>query len=286
MQQSRAVVLTGAAHERLWDVVTEAWNKGVEEEGKYSSVISLAIHDLPSWRRGDHEAARRDGATDEIEKRNGFKGQVDHAFRPGYGSILFFEDQAVLDEFSGKMPAYSAVRLSRASSHPPFSSYFHGMFTARHSIPMLYEFPLYALEVSADLDSPSTAHGPKTLPASCNTSSGPRSKPRATVLLSRYVSVSVFVSVSVSVLGAEEGIRANVSLCSSTLAVSAPQSTKPSSMPSSCRRHGRGYVSFSFRPLGSLITDHCSLPQIRRLCTRLWSSNTPPCGVHHEYEQC
>jgi predicted oxidoreductase (fatty acid repression mutant protein) len=57
--------------------------------------------------------------TDEIEKRNGFKGQVDHAFRPGYGSILFFEDQAVLDEFSGKMPAYSAVRLSRASRYPP-----------------------------------------------------------------------------------------------------------------------------------------------------------------------
>ena len=81
----------------------------------------------------------RDGATDKIEKRNGFKGQVDHAFRPGYGSILFFEDQAVLDEFSGKMPAYSAVRSSRASRYPPFSPYFQGMSTARNSVPMLYE---------------------------------------------------------------------------------------------------------------------------------------------------
>jgi predicted oxidoreductase (fatty acid repression mutant protein) len=50
MQQSRAVVLTGAAHERLWDVVTEAWNKGVEEEGEFSSMIPLANHGLPSWR--------------------------------------------------------------------------------------------------------------------------------------------------------------------------------------------------------------------------------------------
>lgn len=140
------MVLTGAAHERLWDVVTEAWNKGVEEEGKYLSTISTwrtSTCPVRSWRRGDGEIVRRpvrDGATDKIEKRNGFKGQVDHAFRPGYGSILFFEDQAVLDEFSGKMPAYSAVRLSRASRYPPFSPYFHhGMFTARHSIPMLYE---------------------------------------------------------------------------------------------------------------------------------------------------
>jgi hypothetical protein len=44
------------------------------------------------------------------EKRNGFKGQVDNVFRKGYGSVLFFEDQAVLDDFSGKFPGYSSVR--------------------------------------------------------------------------------------------------------------------------------------------------------------------------------
>ena len=38
MQQSRAVLVTGAAHDKLWDVVTEAWNKGIEDEGKCTCV--------------------------------------------------------------------------------------------------------------------------------------------------------------------------------------------------------------------------------------------------------
>lgn len=50
--------------------------------------------------------------------RNGFKGQVDNAFRTGYGTVLFFEDQAVLDEWSGKMPNYSAVSFSPLPTYP------------------------------------------------------------------------------------------------------------------------------------------------------------------------
>lgn len=73
MQQSRAVLVTGKAHQRLWDVVTEAWNREEKDEAA----------------------------------RDGFKAKVDAAYRPGYGSVIFFEDQATLDAWSAKMPQYT-----------------------------------------------------------------------------------------------------------------------------------------------------------------------------------
>lgn len=50
MQQSRAVLLTGAAHEKLWDVVTEAWNKGQEDEGECNDTdYPRCVVEVPSW---------------------------------------------------------------------------------------------------------------------------------------------------------------------------------------------------------------------------------------------
>ncbi|KAJ7508585.1 nitroreductase family protein [Mycena galericulata] len=70
MQSSRAVIVTGKANTKLWDLIRESTLKGLGER-KNAKEVQLA------------------------------------AFGGGYGSVLFFEDQAVLAEFSEKMPAYA-----------------------------------------------------------------------------------------------------------------------------------------------------------------------------------
>ncbi|KAJ7043970.1 nitroreductase-like oxidoreductase [Mycena alexandri] len=68
-QSSRAVLVIGAENTKLWDMVSESALKGMAE--------------------GDQKVAQA--------------GKL-KAFGGGYGSVLFFEDQAVVDAISAKIP--------------------------------------------------------------------------------------------------------------------------------------------------------------------------------------
>ncbi|KAL7418873.1 hypothetical protein Q5752_006557 [Cryptotrichosporon argae] len=70
-QSSRAVVVTGAMHHKIWDIVFE------------TNIKTLG---------GDEE------------KIAATKAKIDGAFRAGYGTVVFFEDQDVINEFCAKMP--------------------------------------------------------------------------------------------------------------------------------------------------------------------------------------
>ncbi|KAJ6619536.1 nitroreductase [Mycena sp. CBHHK59/15] len=71
IQSSRAVVVIGAENSKLWALVKEAALQGLEGEAKASTEGKL------------------------------------NAFSGGYGSVLFFEDQAVIDDITKKIPIYS-----------------------------------------------------------------------------------------------------------------------------------------------------------------------------------
>ncbi|KAJ7181493.1 nitroreductase family protein [Mycena crocata] len=71
MQSSRAVIVIGAENTKLWKKVTEYALKGLEGEGKATMQGRLT------------------------------------AFAGGYGSVLFFEDQAVIDGMSKNMPMFA-----------------------------------------------------------------------------------------------------------------------------------------------------------------------------------
>jgi len=70
-QSARVVILLGAQHDRLWDIVKAELKKIMPAEG-YSTTE---------------------------EKVNG-------AFRSGYGTVLFFEDQRVVETLQQKFPLY------------------------------------------------------------------------------------------------------------------------------------------------------------------------------------
>jgi predicted oxidoreductase (fatty acid repression mutant protein) len=40
---------------------------------------------------------------------SGYKKKVDSTYRPGYGTVLFFESHKILEEWAQKMPNYSKV---------------------------------------------------------------------------------------------------------------------------------------------------------------------------------
>ncbi|KAJ7505448.1 nitroreductase [Mycena galericulata] len=71
IQSSRAVLVIGAANTKLWNLISESALKGLEGDAK-----------------------------------TGYEAKL-NAFGGGYGSVLFFEDQAVIDDISGKIPAYA-----------------------------------------------------------------------------------------------------------------------------------------------------------------------------------
>ncbi|KAJ7766904.1 Nitroreductase-like protein [Mycena metata] len=86
-QSGRAVIITGAENAKLWNLCSEAMLKGVEP-----------------------------GSRTMLEGRlKGFGG--------GYGTVLFFEDQAVIDGISGKM-------LIFAKQFPTWSTNSTGMLQA------------------------------------------------------------------------------------------------------------------------------------------------------------
>ncbi|MES1040874.1 nitroreductase family protein [Peribacillus simplex] len=70
-QSSRLVVLTGAAHDKLWDITTQALRKAVGE-GDFS----------------------------------GTQQKMD-SFKAGYGSILFFEDESVVKSLQEQFATYA-----------------------------------------------------------------------------------------------------------------------------------------------------------------------------------
>ncbi|MFJ7366532.1 nitroreductase family protein [Peribacillus frigoritolerans] len=70
-QSSRLVVLTGSAHDKLWDITTEALRKAVGE-GDFS----------------------------------GTQQKMD-SFKAGYGSILFFEDESVVKSLQEQFATYA-----------------------------------------------------------------------------------------------------------------------------------------------------------------------------------
>ncbi|MFS0637697.1 nitroreductase family protein [Mesobacillus foraminis] len=83
-QSARLVVLTGEAHEKLWDITTETLRKVVGD--------------------GDFEGTQ--------QKMNSFKA--------GYGTILFFEDQTVVQSLQEQFPTY-------ADNFPVWSNQSSGM---------------------------------------------------------------------------------------------------------------------------------------------------------------
>ncbi|MBT2648453.1 nitroreductase family protein [Bacillus sp. ISL-34] len=70
-QSSRLVVLTGSAHDKLWDITTQALRKAVGE-GDFS----------------------------------GTQQKMD-SFKAGYGSILFFEDESVVNSLQEQFATYA-----------------------------------------------------------------------------------------------------------------------------------------------------------------------------------
>ena len=70
-QSARVVVLLGEQHDRLWDIVKSELKKIMPAEGF--------------------------GATEE---------KINGAFRSGYGTVLFFEDQSVVEGLQQKFPLY------------------------------------------------------------------------------------------------------------------------------------------------------------------------------------
>ncbi|WVW81736.1 hypothetical protein I302_103732 [Kwoniella bestiolae CBS 10118] len=73
-QQSRAVLVTGKKHEEVWDAVLKA----------YIGTLGGNKEQEAFW-------------TDKINTQ----------YKAGYGTVLFFEDQDVINSFSGKMPYLS-----------------------------------------------------------------------------------------------------------------------------------------------------------------------------------
>lgn len=70
-QSARVVILLGEQHDRLWDIVKAELKKIMPAEGF--------------------------GATEE---------KINGAFRSGYGTVLFFEDQSVVEGLQQKFPLY------------------------------------------------------------------------------------------------------------------------------------------------------------------------------------
>lgn len=70
-QSARVVILLGAQHDRLWDIVKAELKKIMPAEGF--------------------------GATEE---------KINGAFRSGYGTVMFFEDQSVVESLQQKFPLY------------------------------------------------------------------------------------------------------------------------------------------------------------------------------------
>ncbi|KAJ7626868.1 nitroreductase, partial [Roridomyces roridus] len=71
IQSSRAVLVTGAAHTKLWDLISRSSVKGKDDEAKARTLEELT------------------------------------AFANGYGTVLIFEDQAVIDAICAKVPNYA-----------------------------------------------------------------------------------------------------------------------------------------------------------------------------------
>jgi predicted oxidoreductase (fatty acid repression mutant protein) len=71
-QSSRAVVLFGAEHEKLWDIVLDTLRKIVPAEAFAAT-----------------------------------ETKVNNCFKAGFGSVLYFEDQSVVEGLQQKFPSYA-----------------------------------------------------------------------------------------------------------------------------------------------------------------------------------
>ncbi|KGB77260.1 nitroreductase [Cryptococcus deuterogattii 99/473] len=73
-QQSRAVLVTGSKHNELWDKITETHLRTLKGD------------------KGQEEF---------------WANKIRDQYRAGYGTVIFFEDQDIVNGFSAKMPAFS-----------------------------------------------------------------------------------------------------------------------------------------------------------------------------------
>ena len=80
-QSSRLVLLLGTAHDRFWNIVCE----------KISKIVSHSVF----------EKSRK---------------KIETAFANGYGTVLFFEDMLVIEEYKIKFPLYSEA-IPKYSQH-------------------------------------------------------------------------------------------------------------------------------------------------------------------------
>ncbi|KAJ6471655.1 nitroreductase family protein [Mycena vitilis] len=81
IQSSRAVLILGEGNTKLWKMISEYALKGLE--GK-TGMIHASLGEMKATIQGRMTA-----------------------FSGGYGSVLFFEDQTVVDAISAKMPHFS-----------------------------------------------------------------------------------------------------------------------------------------------------------------------------------
>ena len=104
MQQSRAVLVTGDMHHRVWDTVVENQIKSFADDSE------------------SHDPQRVAASTEMLvrseEHVEGFKKKVDSTYRPGYGTILFFESHKIIEDWGKKMPNYSKVGPDEVYSTP------------------------------------------------------------------------------------------------------------------------------------------------------------------------
>lgn len=84
-QSARVVILLGAQHDRLWDITKEELKKIVPAEAFQAT-----------------------------------EDKINGAFKSGYGSVLFFEDSAVIEGLQQSFPLYK-------DAFPVFSSHSSGM---------------------------------------------------------------------------------------------------------------------------------------------------------------
>ncbi|XAO26521.1 hypothetical protein I312_105358 [Cryptococcus bacillisporus CA1280] len=73
-QQSRAVLVAGSKHNELWDKITETHLRTLKGD------------------KGQEEF---------------WANKIRDQYRAGYGTVIFFEDQDIVNGFSAKMPAFS-----------------------------------------------------------------------------------------------------------------------------------------------------------------------------------
>lgn len=96
IQSGRAVLLTGKSSDKLWDIVKAGFLKTLGGDGMY---LTKFLYMSVIWMVFTEASIKL--YTTKIEE-----------YAAGYGTVLFFEDNAVIEGISAKMPPYVYLQVS------------------------------------------------------------------------------------------------------------------------------------------------------------------------------